>query len=295
MEYPYEIIQDEFFYGLMWPKSITGALISFLLTKKELGNWVWNSNNVSAIMEAREFLNVIFHTDYTNIEVLGRVKKLRSCYGLFNVMISQSGVLWNREINFVYATTQQWADWRDMYPMSCAYKTQGEPLFTELRSLFAPDDGPQNDPEDDDELIIIVDSDDEDMPPIPFQIVQALPALDPADLQVPMQPDAPVPEVIEISSDESNHNYHDYFDSDVDLDFSDDENQFPPLPIDDIIGEIINPEPMYSSASSEYDIGSPTSTILIPSASLFAIRAAMSSIPYFPLHDGFTTSDDDSD
>ncbi|KAL8535967.1 hypothetical protein ACS0TY_011569 [Phlomoides rotata] len=294
MEFLCEVIQDEFFYGLMWPKSITAALVSFLLTDKELVNWVWNSKK-PAIMEAREFLNVTFHTDYTNIEVLGRVKKLRSRYDLFNVMISQSGVLWNREINFVYATTQQWADWREMYPMSRAYRTQGEPLFTELRSLFAPNDGPLNDPEDDDELIIIVDSDDEEMPPIPFQIVHALPALDQADLQQPMQPESPVPEVIVISSDESNHNYHDYFDSDVDLDLSDDEHQFPPLPVDDTIGEILNSDPMYSSSSSEYDIGSPTSTIPIPSESLFAIRATMLSIPYFPLRDGFTTSDDDSE
>ncbi|KAL8541931.1 hypothetical protein ACS0TY_002979 [Phlomoides rotata] len=166
-----------------------------------------------------------------------------------------------------------------MYPLSRAYKSQGEHLLTELWSLFAPDDGPDNDPEDDEELIIIVDSDDEDMPPIPFQIVHALPALDQADLQLPMQPDSPVPEVIVISSDESNHSYQDYFDSDVDLDFSDDEHYFPPLPEDDTIGEILNPDPMYSSDSSEDSLASPTSTIPIPVESLFAIRAAMLSIP----------------
>ncbi|KAL8481225.1 hypothetical protein ACS0TY_027669 [Phlomoides rotata] len=158
-----------------------------------------------------------------------------------------------------------------MYPMSRAYRTQGEPLFTELRSLFAPDDGPDNDPEDDEELIIIVGSDDEDVPPIPFQIMHALPALDQADLQLPIQPDSPVPELIVISSDESNHNYHDYFNSDVDIDFSDDEHQFPPLLEDDTIGEILNPDPMYSSDSSKDSLALPTSTIPIPAESLFAI------------------------
>ncbi|KAL8490584.1 hypothetical protein ACS0TY_022555 [Phlomoides rotata] len=182
-----------------------------------------------------------------------------------------------------------------MYPLSRAYRTQGEPLFTELRSLLSPDDGGDNDPEDNEELIIIVDSDDEDVPPIPFQIVHALPTLDQADLQLPMQPDPPVPELIVISSDESNHSYHDYFDSDVDLDFSDDEYQFPPLLEDDTIGEILNPVPMYSSNSSEDSLASPTSTIPIPAESLFAIRAAMLSILYFPLYDGFTTSDEESE
>ncbi|KAL8477584.1 hypothetical protein ACS0TY_029762 [Phlomoides rotata] len=295
MAYPFEIIQDEFFYGLMWPKSITCSLISFLLTQNEMGYWVWDSNNVPTIMEAREFLNATFHTDYTNIEVLGRVKKLRSHYGLFNTMISQSGVHWNREINYVYATQQQWADWREMYPLSRAYTTQGEPLWTELKTFFTPDDGSNDGADSDDELIIIVDSDDEDMSPVPYQIVHALPALDQADLQLPVLPNSPAPEVIEISSDESNHSYHDYFDSDIDLGFSDDENQINPVLVDETIGEILNPEILYSSDSSDFDVGSPTSTIPIPSASFFAIRAAMHSIPYFPLCEGFTSSDDDSE
>ncbi|KAL8473598.1 hypothetical protein ACS0TY_030439 [Phlomoides rotata] len=182
-----------------------------------------------------------------------------------------------------------------MYPLSRAYTTQGEPLWTELKTFFTPDDGSNDGADSDDELIIIVDSDDEDMSPVPYQIVHALPALDQADLQLPVLPNSPAPEVIEISSDESNHSYHDYFDSDIDLGFSDDENQINPVLVDETISEILNPEILYSSDSSDFDVGSPTSTIPIPSASFFAIRAAMHSIPYFPLCEGFTSSDDDSE
>ncbi|KAL8499203.1 hypothetical protein ACS0TY_022250 [Phlomoides rotata] len=158
-----------------------------------------------------------------------------------------------------------------MYPMSRAYVTQGEPIFTELKALFAPDDGSQNDPEDDDELIIIVDSDDEDLPPIPFQIVHALPALDQVDMQLPMHLESLVPEVVVISSDESSHSFHDYFDLDIDIEFNDDENHTPALNQEVRIGEIVNPDPIYSSASSDDDIVSPRSTLLIPAESLFAI------------------------
>ncbi|KAL8465088.1 hypothetical protein ACS0TY_034548 [Phlomoides rotata] len=114
MVFPNENLQDEIFYGRMWPKSITESLIPFLLTQKQLGHWVCNSNNGPIIMEACEYLNETFHTDYTNIEVLGCVNKLRSCYGLFSAMISQSGVVWNRELNYVYALPQHWVDWREV-------------------------------------------------------------------------------------------------------------------------------------------------------------------------------------
>ncbi|KAL8491859.1 hypothetical protein ACS0TY_023456 [Phlomoides rotata] len=162
MAYPFETMQYDYFYGLLWSKSITEALVTYLLTQKQLGHWVWNSNNRPTIMEAREFLNQTFHTDYTNIEVLARVKKLKDRYTLFSTMITQSGVVWNRVNNIVYATPQQWDDWRSVYPMSRAYMTHGEPLYDELKALFSLDDGAKNDPADDDELIIIVDSDDED-------------------------------------------------------------------------------------------------------------------------------------
>ncbi|KAL8462109.1 hypothetical protein ACS0TY_033262 [Phlomoides rotata] len=113
MAFPYENLQDEFFYGIMWPKSITESLITVLQTQKQLGNWVWNSHNGVAIIEAREYLNSTFHTDYTDVEVLGPVQKLRSRYGLFSQMISQSGVVWNMEQNFIYASPNQWASWRE--------------------------------------------------------------------------------------------------------------------------------------------------------------------------------------
>ncbi|KAL8506970.1 hypothetical protein ACS0TY_017746 [Phlomoides rotata] len=106
MAFPYETMQDGYFYGLLWPKSITEALVTFLLTQKQLGHWMWNFNNGTTIMEAREFLNQTFHTDYTNIGVLGRVKKLRARYTLFSTMIAQYGVVWNRVTNLVYATPQ---------------------------------------------------------------------------------------------------------------------------------------------------------------------------------------------
>ncbi|KAL8488398.1 hypothetical protein ACS0TY_024611 [Phlomoides rotata] len=290
-------MQDGYFYGLLWPKSITEALVTYLLTQMQLGHWVWNSSNGPTIMEAREFLNQTFHTDYTNIEVLGRVKKLRARYTLFSTMIAQSGVVWNRLNNIVHATSQQWADWRSVYLMARAYMTHGEPLYDELKALFSPDDGAENDPVDDDELIIIVDSDDEeDLQQHPFQFVQALPAAQMVDIPLPVNPGSPDPEVIEISSDESNHSYHDYFDSDVDIDFSDDDDfNANDVNMNTAVGEIINPVPRMVSDSSDDDTVYPNSTILIPSASLRAIRAAMLSIPHFPLRDGFTTSDDETE
>ncbi|KAL8519166.1 hypothetical protein ACS0TY_010194 [Phlomoides rotata] len=174
MVFPMDNLQDEFFYDLMWCESITESLITFLLAQKQMGNWVWNSNNASALLEACEYLNSTFHTNYTSIEVLGRVKKLCSRYGLFSHMISQSGMVWNREQNYVYASPAQWALWREvvyfilllnilnwyflqacpliilslhcllfcinnlqLYPMAQAYMTQGDPLYTDLKSLFA--------------------------------------------------------------------------------------------------------------------------------------------------------------
>ncbi|KAL8507056.1 hypothetical protein ACS0TY_017804 [Phlomoides rotata] len=269
MVFPSDNLQDEFFYGIMWPKSITSALITFLLTKKQLGEWVWNSSNGSVILETREYLNASFHTDYTTMDVFGRVKKLRAPYTLFNIMVSQSGVVWNREQNFVYATIQQWADWREYYPMSRVYMTQGEPLYDDLKDLFAPDNGPQDDPSDDDELIIIVDSDDEDVPLFQFPIMHALPALDEVDIHLPVLPDS--------------------------RGFSDDEDHIPVMMIEESIGEIINLDPATSLVPNNDNSDSPSNDLPIPSASLAAIRDVIRAIPQFPLRDGFTTSDSEDD
>ncbi|KAL8526250.1 hypothetical protein ACS0TY_015464 [Phlomoides rotata] len=291
MVFPNMNLQDEFFYGLMWPKNITEALITFLHTQKQVGNWVWNSSNFSAILRAQEYLNATFHTDYTPVEVLGRVKKLRSRYGLFSRMISQSGVVWNQEQNFVYAAPSMWEAWKEMYTMTRAYMTQGEPLFAELKALFAPDDPPQ----DDDELIVIVDSSDDDLPIFQHEVMQPLPPLDQVDLNLPIAPDSPIAEIVIISSDEGSDDYQGYFDSDIELDWSDDEDHIPVVMVEEAIGEIVNPEPPNNVVSMPNEINSPKEDLPIPSASIAAIREAMRSIPQFPLREGFTTSDDDSD
>ncbi|KAL8524458.1 hypothetical protein ACS0TY_014154 [Phlomoides rotata] len=134
------VFQDDYFYGLIWPKPVTEGLVTFLLTEKATRNWIWNSNNGHAIMAAREYLNSTFHTDYSTVEVLGRVKKLCSCFHLFDHMISIFGVEWDREINYMFAPQHQWRLWRELYPMSRAYLTAGDPLYNELKELFAPDD-----------------------------------------------------------------------------------------------------------------------------------------------------------
>ncbi|KAL8525509.1 hypothetical protein ACS0TY_014939 [Phlomoides rotata] len=61
------------------------------------------------------------------------------------------------------------------------------------------------------------------------------------------------------------------------------------------VGEIFNPVPIMVSDSSDDDNVYPNSAVPIPSASLNAIRPAMLSIPHFPLRDGFTTSDDETE
>ncbi|KAL8523455.1 hypothetical protein ACS0TY_013421 [Phlomoides rotata] len=296
MVFPSDNMQDEFFYGLMWPKNITHALITFLHTEKQVGNWVWNSSNLSAILEARGYLNTTFHMDYTSIEVHGRVKKLRSRYALFDRMISQSGVVWNQDTNFVYASPHLWEAWREIYLMARAYMTQGEPLFDELKVLFPPDDGPQDDPddEDDDDVIVIVDSSDDEMPIFQHEVMHALPALDQVDLQLPIAPDSPIAEVVMISSDKDSDDFLGYFDSDISLDWSDEENHIPVVMVEEAISEIVNPPPPNITVEDADEMNSPNSVVSIPAESLFAIREAMRSIPQFTLRDGFTTSDDDS-
>ncbi|KAL8512127.1 hypothetical protein ACS0TY_018543 [Phlomoides rotata] len=146
------VFQDDYFYGLIWPKPVTEGLITFLLTQKATGNWIWNSNNGHAIMAAREYLNSMFHTDYSTVEVLGRVKKMRSHFHLFDHMISISGVEWDRKINYLFAPQHQWRLWHE--------------------ELFAPDDD-----DGDDNIIIMIDSDNDDYPLIDEPVVHSLPAV----------------------------------------------------------------------------------------------------------------------
>ncbi|KAL8526287.1 hypothetical protein ACS0TY_015491 [Phlomoides rotata] len=104
-------------------------------------------------------------------------------------MISQSDFVWNREQNYVYASPAQWALWREMYPMARAYMTQGDPLYTELKSLFAPDDAPPDGAFDEDEMTVILVPDDR----------HALPTLDHFNFNHILVPDSPVDEVVVIS------------------------------------------------------------------------------------------------
>ncbi|KAL8524606.1 hypothetical protein ACS0TY_014275 [Phlomoides rotata] len=118
--------------------------------------------------------------------------------------------MWDQEHNFVHATVDQWKAWREVYPMSRAYIFQGEPLFTKLKTLFGPED-------DDDGTgpILIVDSDEEGHPHYQEEVVHALPA---------QAPDAPlIPKLVIISFDSDNDDIYDMLDSNVELNFTTDE------------------------------------------------------------------------
>ncbi|KAL8524722.1 hypothetical protein ACS0TY_014364 [Phlomoides rotata] len=210
MVFPQENPQDDYFYSLMWSKATTEDLVTYLLTRQAAGTWSRDSNNLPSIIEAREFLNSTFGIDYTDIEVLGRVKKLRSRFNLFNHMISSSGVVWDQENNFVHATTEQWKAWKEVYPMLRAYTFNGEPLFAELKILFGPEED-----DDGEGLILIVDSEDEDHHHYEEKVVYALPAADPNALFIP--------ELVIISSDSDSDDIYDMFDSKVELNFTTDE------------------------------------------------------------------------
>ncbi|KAL8528565.1 hypothetical protein ACS0TY_006114 [Phlomoides rotata] len=280
MDFPQHNMQDEYFYGFLWPKHITESLVTFLLTQKELGNWQWNSNNWHAVMNSRESLNNTFGTDYSNVEVLGRVKKLRSRYNVFSHMISSSGVVWNREQNYVYTSLAQWDSWREVYPLTRAYRSVGEPLYNQLRELFAPTDDPG-----DDELIIIVDSDDENIPLDNNKIVHALPA---ANVVQPLDDD-----ILVISSDEDEDFIDGVFDSNVDIDYDDLEDYvLPDLSVDNVVSSISNDVIIVADTPSDDEVESPNVDFPIPSASLAAIRESLRSIPQFVLRDEDTTSDE---
>ncbi|KAL8484876.1 hypothetical protein ACS0TY_027246 [Phlomoides rotata] len=166
-----------------------------------------------------------------------------------------------------------------MYPIARAYMAQGDPLYNELKALFAPDNGPQDGPADNDEMIIIMDSDDEDFPPLPQLVVHALPALDQVDWNYILVPDSPIAKIVVISSDDDGYDLDGYFDSDADLDYSGDENHIPVVMIEEAIGEMVDPIPNINPAittalaTNEDESTSLTAEIPIPSASLAAIQA----------------------
>ncbi|KAL8485349.1 hypothetical protein ACS0TY_027593 [Phlomoides rotata] len=148
--------------------------------------------------------------------------------------------------------------------------TAGEPLYTHLKELFAPD----NDPGDD-ELIIIVDSEDDDIPLVPQNVVHALPTHN----EQPLLND----EILVISSDEDEDFLDGVFDSDVDLDYDDVENHDPQLSIDDVVSSISHDSLTDNSHKSDEEVESPFDDIPIPTESLFAIHDSLRSIPRFVL------------
>ncbi|KAL8498149.1 hypothetical protein ACS0TY_021471 [Phlomoides rotata] len=72
-------------------------------------------------------------------------------------------------MNYLFAPQHQWRLWRELYPMLRAYLTAGDPLYYQLKELFAPD----ND-EGDDDIIIVIDSDDDEYPLIDDLVVHVL-------------------------------------------------------------------------------------------------------------------------
>ncbi|KAL8536649.1 hypothetical protein ACS0TY_012010 [Phlomoides rotata] len=213
-----------------------------------------------------------------DIEVLGRVKKLRSRYNLFNHIISSSGVVWDQEQNFLNATVEQWKAWREVYPMSMAYTFKGEPLFAQLKALFGPED-------DDDgaELILIVDSDEEEHILTDEEVVHALPAEAPVD---PLLPD-----VVIISSDSDSDDIYDDFDTDIDLEISTDEEmkateEAVSEPVEEVIDDFL---------LSVDEVTTPGISVPSFSESRFFYNAALNSMDPYYLRDGFTTSDLESD
>ncbi|KAL8548731.1 hypothetical protein ACS0TY_007842 [Phlomoides rotata] len=210
---------------------------SFFLT---VGNWNLHSNNVPACMVACAHINNKFHTNYSVGEVVARVKHLRARFSLFDKMISESGVDWDRVSNYVFASWEQWNHWNKEYPMAKAYMAYGEPLYDELKLLFSPGDHGEDD------VIVIQDSDEEgDLPPPPVDIQQP-----PVEIQQPVAvemvdepPSPPVNdvyeelspiEVINISDDD------DVLDSDgINIIDSDDE-LFSFSSVEDANGEVID-------------------------------------------------------
>ncbi|KAL8473351.1 hypothetical protein ACS0TY_030255 [Phlomoides rotata] len=161
--------------------------------------------------------------------------------------------------------------------MSRAYTFNGEPLFAELKLLFGTDEA--NDGEG---LIIIVDSEDEDHHYYEEEVVHALPAAD---------PNAPlIPELVLISSDSESDDIYDMFDYEVELDFTTDEEvdaveQVEREPVAEVLDGFLN---------SDDEV---TTTNTVPSASemRYYFDDAFVSRDSYYLHDGFTTSDSDSE
>ncbi|KAL8506994.1 hypothetical protein ACS0TY_017757 [Phlomoides rotata] len=245
MSSPHYTIQDSYFYGLEWPKFITLSFIDTLVVEKEFGNWQPNSNNGPACMVALTNLKEKFSANYQPGEVVGHLKSLCARFNLFEQMISTSGVYWDKEENYVYASTAQWTSWKEEYPMSKAYLVQGEPLYNELKYLFGIEDLMA----DDDNPIIIPDNDGEDEqvpdavnpPPSPAEHENQAPVqvgnlVDENQHLMPLNQPHPVP-VINISSDEDED-----IPFDVDIIISDSDDYFPLSSLEESAGEVVDKE-----------------------------------------------------
>lgn len=101
-----------------------------------MGNWQWNSNNVRAITVARDHLKSVFNTDFKLYEVLARVRALRNRFNIFEHMIACSGVEWDRQNNFVFASVDQWKTWRQVMSLITFYLTATCNLWSLIPTFF---------------------------------------------------------------------------------------------------------------------------------------------------------------
>ncbi|KAL8539973.1 hypothetical protein ACS0TY_001541 [Phlomoides rotata] len=134
-------------------------------------------------------------------------------------------------MNYLFASQHQWQLWRELYPMSRAYLTAGDPLYYQLKELFAPDDD-----EGDDDIITVIDSDDDNNPLIDDLVVHALPAV----AYYPLDAD-----IVVISSDDDEEFIDDLFDSDVDLGFSSEEENVSAVVANDAVSGLSNVDPTH--------------------------------------------------
>ncbi|KAL8549629.1 hypothetical protein ACS0TY_008466 [Phlomoides rotata] len=161
----------------------------------------------------------------------------------------------------------------ELYPMSRAYLTTGDPLYNKLKELFAPGDDI-----DDDDLIIVIDGEDKEYPLFEEPVVHALPAA----AYYPLDED-----IVVISSDEDDEFVDGLFDSNIDLGFSsDDELPQALVTPDEAVSGLSNVDPINLNAPpTEEEVMSPVIHVPIISASAAAIQASLRSIPRFTLRD----------
>ncbi|KAL8524663.1 hypothetical protein ACS0TY_014315 [Phlomoides rotata] len=162
-------------------------------------------------------------------------------------------------MNYLFAPQHQWRLWRELYPMSRAYLTAGDPLYNEIKELFAPDDDV-----DDDDIIIVIDSEDDEYPLLEELVVHALPAA----AYYPLDED-----ILVISADDDDSFIDGLFDSDIDLGFSSDEEPPPALVTpDEAVSGLSNVDPVNLNAPpNEEEVMSLVIPIPIISASEAAI------------------------